>query len=481
MKLSSIFLACVFLLFIQSVASACSCVGYASTCEAYAHADAVFIGTVSSIEEPPPPSKKDKEEMLSGGQIAHVQIEKVFKGIKATEVLFRSYDTSCDTVYAEGQRWLFYGYYDKRTKMWHIAACDRSTHIEDAAEDLLYLQGLPATAQKTRLAGSVKHFEDDPFKNFTFVGMLAGTKVKITGAQKSYEVYTDKNGVYEIYGLPPGEYLVESEIPLGLKLRFPIYFGETSSTKKQEVAVVLKEKSCAGVNFIFSADTQISGKVFGADGRAMPDVRLSLMPKDKVVSDVWNFDRTDAQGRYELDEIPPGEYIIVVNSDDKISSDEPFHTLYYPGVFEKEKATVLNITAGTRLEDYDIHIPAQEATRVIEGVLLYSDGRPVANEFVYFHADEAPQGYDGENHIQTDEQGRFSLTVLQSLKGWVNGEMSTYQGKYVNCSQLEKLIKASGDTFAEIKTKPVRVEAGTDMQNVKLVFPFPYCVKAKVD
>lgn len=477
MKLSLTVLVFTLFLINSSTVYACSCGGYPTACTAYASADAVFIGSVQKIQNKT--RKDDSGNEYIAGQIAHIQVEKVFKGIKETEAIFRSWGTSCDAIYKEGERWLFYAYYDKKSKSWGIRACDRSTLIENAADDLLYLQGLPTSAQKTRISGTLEHYEDDPVKGFTRVKNIIGAKVKLIGEQKTYEIYTDKNGVYEIYGLLPGKYVVEPEIPLGLKVRFPIYFGAVDYSDKRTVKSLLKENSCAGVDFVFSANTSIGGKVFGADGRALPNVCLSLMPKDKTAANNWIFDCTDEQGRYKLDEIPPGEYIIVVNYHGKISSDEPFPTAYYPGVFEKEKATILAITDGTHLEDYDIHIPSQEARRVIQGVLLYSDGRPVADEFVEFKAEAVKEGYDGEVHTKTDSQGRFSLTVLQGLKGWLRGFMYTYEGEYDNCPQLDKLIKAKGGNVPDIGTKPIRLEINRDIQDIKLVFPFPYCVKSK--
>ena len=374
---------------------------------------------------------------------------------------------------------MFYAYYDKNNKAWEIHPCDRSTRIENAADDLLYLQGLSDSGQKTRLSGVLEHFENDPVEGLSRVENIIGAKVRIMGEGKTYEVYTDKNGVYEIFGLPPGQYSIEPEIPLGLKVRVPIHYGEMVYSGKQTVKAVLKEKSCAAVNFVLSADTSVSGKLFGVDGSALPKVCLALMPKDQAAANNWIFDCTDEQGRYQMKEIPPGQYIIVVNYHGKISSNEPFPTAYYPGVFEKEKATVLTITAGDHLENYDIHITAQEARKMIKGELLYSDGRPVADELVEFNAENAKEDFNGKATAKTDAQGHFSLTILQGLKGSLRGFMYAYEGEYVNCPQLDKLIKATAGRVPDIGTKPLRLEVNSDMQDIKLVFPFPYCVKAK--
>ena len=131
------------------------------------------------------------------------------------------------------------------------------------------------------------------------------------------------------------------------------------------------------------------------------------------------------------------------------------------------------------LDDYDIHIPSQESRRTLEGVLQFSDGRPVANELVEFKADNVKQGFDGEVRTSTDSQGRFSLNVLHGLKGTLRGVMYTYEGEFVNCPQLDRLIRAKGGSVPDIGTKPIALEITRDLQDIKLTLPFPYCQKAK--
>ena len=455
---------------------ACSCGGYPTICGSYQGADAVFIGVVQRVETKTAKTADGRE--FSASQLANVQVEKSFKGVAQPELVFYSGGSSCDAVYKEGQRRLFYAHYNKETKKWGVAACGRSRVLDEvsgAGDDLLYLQNLPKSAAATRISGDLAHYEDDPAKGFTRVRNIMGAKVKITGEGKTYEVYTDKDGVYEIYGLAPGKYTVEPELPMGLKVRFPIHYGELDYSDRKNVKLVLHEKSCASMDFVLSSKNRIAGKVFGADGQVLPHVCLNLSLKDKTTASNWIFDCTDEQGRYELDEIPPGEYLIVLNSEGKISSNEPFPTAYYPGVFEKNKATVLAITDGSNLEDYDIHIPSQEKRRTLQGVFQYSDGKPVVDEFVEFKADQVKQGFDGETNTKTDDQGRFNLIVLEGLKGNLRGFMFTYEGEFENCPQLDKLIRAQGKTIPDVGTKPIPIEITGDMQDIKLTFPFPSC------
>lgn len=85
----------------------------------------------------------------------------------------------------------------------------------------------------------------------------------------------------------------------------------------------------------------------------MRDVSLRLLPKDKPADGSYLGDFTTRDGRFKIDEIGLGEYYLVANHDGVTSSDEPFPLTYYPGVFEKAKATVLTIATGDKFDDDD--------------------------------------------------------------------------------------------------------------------------------
>lgn len=470
------------------IASACSCGGYPAVCESYGSAQAVFVGTVRTVE-----NKTAKNEFSGGevivGQKAWIQVEKVFKGKIATEVLFRSYGSSCDPTYKEGQRWLFYAYFNDKEKAWEIRACDRSTLLENANDDLLYLNALPKSATTTRISGRVEHFETDAQKGFSLVEHLIGTKVTILGP-KNYQVFTDANGVFEVYGAPPGVYEVKIEMPLGLKLRFPIFFGKAvpldqtdTAGGERRIGLKLEEKSCASVEFVLSADNSISGKVIGAEGKPMPRVCLELIsvnaPENRSgrTSDI--FDCTEADGSYKLDEIPVGDYLIVANYHNKISSDEPFKTTYYPGTFDRKQATVISMSLGDRRTDYNLHIPSQLPTYTLSGVLLFSDGKPFPDGFVEFRADETAKDFDGETHTSTDANGHFELPVLAGFKGTLRGFVYAYEGKYLNCPKLDQILKKNMGKVPDVSSEPMPIEVNSDQPNLELRLPFPFCVKAK--
>jgi len=247
---------------------ACSCIGSPTPCSSYAAAKAVLIGSVRSVEA----WTDGNDGEIAAVRKVYVLVEKTFKGSVGAELVLRSYNTSCDFDFKQGQRWLLYAYYDDQKKIWRISSCDRSTLIEEAADDLAFLQGLPSATSTTRFSGVLRRDRKDTDEGPSRRVPLVATKVNIIGASQTYEAFTDKNGVYEIFGLPPGLYIVKPEPPPGLKLRSWNWGPTVTSFESNAIGLKLdlKEKSCAFADFSFMVDFQTSGKVSSGDGKPIP-------------------------------------------------------------------------------------------------------------------------------------------------------------------------------------------------------------------
>src|SRR5205085_5141543 len=151
---------------------------------------------------------------------------------------------------------------------------------------------------------------------------------------------------------------------------------------KRTVQIVIEAGKHAYFNFSYIVNNAIRGKVFDKAGNLMKDVRVSLTPADgKAAKYFMASDYTDENGNFEIESVPPGRYLIVINGDGKISSDEPFTTFYYPNVLEREKAGIIAIGAGNIQEDMNIYVPEMEEIITVEGTLRYEDGKAVANEY----------------------------------------------------------------------------------------------------
>src|SRR5262249_15244479 len=213
----------------QNAYAQCDCPSRLSTGKAYARGAGVLVGAGKKIE---PDGAKDQSAVKDQAadnssleQVAYIQVEKGFKGIKDSEVVLHQPADGCSPQFRVGQRWVLYASQLQASGKWQVFGCSRSRIVDFAADDLVYLGSLPQSATQTRISGVAMQYEQSPQSGVSRVKNVAGMKVKITGADKTYEATTDKNGVYEVYGLLPGRYTVQAEPPPGLRIRFPIPFG----------------------------------------------------------------------------------------------------------------------------------------------------------------------------------------------------------------------------------------------------------------
>jgi hypothetical protein len=490
-KMSPAIVSLILMVGLQSARAACDCATRLSPGEAYSRAAGVFIGFVKRVE--PDLSKNDqtsqKDQAGQTGQaaqatnpeqVAYIQVEKSFKGVKEGEIALHQPDDGCAPKFRVGQRWLLYADYVESSDTWVVMGCSRSRGIAFASDDLLFLGRLPESASQTRISGVISQYEQSPESGFSLVRNVAGMKVSIAGHDKRYEATTDKNGVYEIYGLPQGRYTIQADPPDGLRIRFPVPFGPVSLPEGDSVTLDLRPGGSTGADFVVSSDSSISGRVLDPSGQPIANICVDLVPASGPPKLPFKIDDcTKQDGRYELRQVPPGDYIIVVNRGKKPSASEPYPRSFYPGVVVRNRATLVTMNQGAKLEGYDIRIPTKLSTITLRGVLSYSDGKPVQGERVSFRADAGNPKPDIDRHADTatDDQGRFSITIIQGSTGSLVGSTYVSESKFPDCPEIRRLLAAKQRGSLEIETEPMRLDPSTDTGNIRLVLPFAACEK----
>jgi hypothetical protein len=462
-------------------AQACSCAPSPSVLDAYEGADVVVIAKVASVH------RTEKGNDYQGISSTNMTVEKVFKGsLKVGNKMVFSQGGGADCIWTFdekdiGREFLFYLHAEgKNPDAWMAVTCGRSTSVEHGGDDLLYLENMAKVRGKTRISGTLGSLQ-------TMNVSVAGRKIRIIGKDKTYEVITDKHGVYEIYDLPAGKYLIEPELPHGWKidnfmLRYSSGFAgnEKADGTLTRIPIVLESKKHAALDIYFDVDNAIRGKVYDPNGNLMRGVCLNLLPIDEDASThFYKADCTEEDGAFNINEIPAGSYHLVANKEGKISSSEPFPTFYYPNTFEREKAAIITINEGDFLEDINIRVPQLQETIIVEGVFLYSNGKPVVDEAVQFKTDKTEENIDGDARTKTDANGRFSIKILKGLKGKLYGTMYTYSGQFENCPKLESIIKKMGNRVPEVITPALEIQADRHLSDVELKYHFPSCKKAK--
>ncbi|HEY9283805.1 MAG TPA: hypothetical protein VIP46_10155 [Pyrinomonadaceae bacterium] len=509
----------------------CMCPKKPTVLEAYDRSGVVVIARVASIVKPkveeaakaeePEEEPADEEQQAEGekksgeaerpvfkrwmpqrgwrgdesrfeGHFTKMIVERSYKGdLKAGDEMVFSHGLSgCDWSYFVeddiGRRILLYlPAPGKDHKPWRAGGCGRGGDVQHVGDDLLFLNNLAKARGRTRLSGTVASVSGEHAR-------LANRTVRVVGAKKTYEAKTDENGVYEIYDLPAGRYLVEPETQPGWKIdadssrRSPSFADVenvneiVSGGRLKRIPVVVEDKRHAGVDIYFEIDNAVGGKVYNAAGKPMRDVCLRIHPAagEQQAAFPYKANCTKDDGAFLFEEIPTGSYVLVVNEDGKITSSEPFGKFYYPNVAERERAAVITVGPGDRVTGLDIHPPGAVETITVEGRFLYSDGQPVVGESVEFNPEKYAGDVEGRAEAHTDTAGRFSLKILKGLRGQLHGVMGLYYGKFDNCPKLEATLKRIAPNYV-LKTPALTLGTDADLREVELRYPFPSCQKER--
>lgn len=474
--------------------------------EEYRKSANVVILKVKRIEktETPPP------RLVNYGGIKQttLAVEKVYKGnLKVSQELIFAQGGGADCIWtfteeSIGKEYLFYlgaTPLDNKSSagviaateqfpkvvpkdIWVASACSRSNSLKWAAADILYLENRLKVIGRTRLSGRItKHAESSVDEQPSLLEVLSDRSVVVAGNGKTVEVKTDKNGVYEIYGLPPGKYTVRPEPIEGFKHGF--------LRRDDDTQVVIKPKAHTERNFDFEIDSAIRGKFFDANGKPLKDVCVELLPAHGTKAQYFhNFDCTEGDGSFELTEIPAGSYVLLFNDDDKITAAVPFRAFYYPKAGKRENAAQIEIAPGTKIENLIVVAPETADVITVSGVLRMLDGKEANDDNAEYAAvefiaddDEKADSDRPSSRATIDSKGRFTIRILKGHTGKLYGTVSTFPGEYLNCPKLEKLIpKKEGINIVDIKTPIVFITADADQTGVELKFPFPSCKKARI-
>ena len=353
------------LLFAPHVARACSCAmpGPRPCARAWS-APVVFVGLVTEEAKTP----KGEEGWLR--RAFRFQVEESFRGAQGAtaEVLTGAGGGDCGYGFVVGQRYLVYAVVSDKGQL-STGICSATKPLEQAAEELDFIRGLPQKSPEVAVYGAVIFSARDLSKGEHRNEPVREAKVLIEGAGARREVATDAEGKFQATGLPAGKYSVRVLKP------------ERGAGRREAQGFELREKQCADLHFYLTWDASVGGRVVGESGEPVSRARVSLTPSELAPKEFDDYQKTlstftDEHGKYAFENVPPGRYFVIVNAHGSPRTDEaPYPRTFLPGVEDAALASVVKVEEGERLADQDVRLARRLVAREVAGVVVWPDGR----------------------------------------------------------------------------------------------------------
>jgi len=384
---------------------ACSCGQSRPSCQATWEASAVFVGEVVNVQIVEPPSGYDP---LTGPFLptrVSLKVVEKFRGEigQTVDVSTGTGNSDCGYTFAARTSYLVYAY---ATSLGQLAAtvCSRTRQVDQAAADLAYLRG---PARQPSGLGSIEGIarHRDPDED----GLHFDAGTPFPGGRVTFEALDPgRTGRFQATTGPDGRYAVRA--PVGT-YRATMAVREGLYTTAFGSAEILDTRGCANVDFIVQSDGRISGRVFDAEGRAVPALSIDILTAQEANESYFNASdraRTDASGFFEFTRLAPASYAIGLTLRREFSAaesravwfTEPSGTPSTPVIVGPEQRVWMG----------DLHLPASLKLASTTGVVLGADGAPLGGARVYAFISPGYQLAGGP--IVVEAKGAFSFTVI---------------------------------------------------------------------
>lgn len=451
-------------------------------CQGLQQGDAVFVGTVTEVENPGPARGPENTGVLPGGETQnpsgtggpsassatpisryHFHIDEKFAGQNNSEIdIFSGGDDGdCGYQFQKGEQYLVFTQQELGGQLF-ATICNGT---RPASEGRALIPQLRAMRNGTRVAsvfGILRRADppflapsDDPEDPLPDVGL------HLRSQYDRFSTSTGPDGTYSFYDVHEGEYNFTANLPPRMQLTQKTVSGGLPPFK-------IPDGACYEYNVDALPTGHIRGSVLGPDGKPLrlASVELYRMGQygDKKPG-LWGFQ--GFKGYFDFDHIGPGEYILVYNRINRHDPNSPYPRTFYPGTPNLQNAQPIIMKDGQQLK-LSLKVRDGYATRAFKVNVKWAHGRPLGNLTVMAKAEDGTANPAAEK-ISDDtfqfsllESGRYTISAWEDL-----APQSAPRGERATCTLP-----------ARIDTVPITVDGSdVDTKEVTLIFSAVECAR----
>jgi hypothetical protein len=389
----------------------CSCLNTASACSAMGGSTVVFLGRVLV----------DSGEGWGTGP-ARVLIEEellnVPKDLHEVEI-HTSAGTSCYYRLKQGERYVIFAQkLDGVPVRLAIGACSNTFQLEGNGHVLDALRNKSRAGPST-LVGTVRRSSGSYSNN----GVVAGASIVAQSATNRYEALSNASGAYQLWGVVPDRYQLEVTKPgfvpdqkFNQRWSGRLIANEATKTigpdeTEPRGSVLIGARSCEVWDLSMWPRGRISGTVRSATGEPLSGLTVQAFAfdkKNKRESSPLRTGKTDDLGRYTIEPLPGGEYVIGVNAETYRDMDP-----YPPTVFRRDKdssdASRVMMADGAETPNIDFVMPAKRVATTLKVQVTGPGGGPYAGATVTLKNLAGVERWDSTE--ETSREGIIEIPV----------------------------------------------------------------------
>jgi hypothetical protein len=384
-------------------------------CQVYEFSTVIVQGTVTELAE------VDLGAEIVGGlsyprveTLVTIDVEKAWKGATPgtpIQIYTDGRRSSVGYEFVRGQKYLVFAY-ERRGRL-STSICSHTNVIDRAGEDLAFLETLSSPASGGRVYGRVTLYQ----RTVDMAGRsspraVSGRRVSLKGESGVREAVTLEDGRYVFEGLSPGTYELDADLPKGW------------SRSGLPRSLTLKSmRSCEQADISTAIDGRLSGHVVGTDGQPLARVQVEAALLDGLRRQAAPTGSpasvmTDAQGRFELERLPHGRYVVGVHLTRAANDHAPYRFTAYPGTTQTDGASAIPLDTAQQLDLGVLTVARVQSKRVVQGSVSWTDGRPVMSTRIV--VTEIRPDWDGPEvrlprQSRIEPHGRFTLELYEGV------------------------------------------------------------------